>query len=419
VTKTTTASGASWSILTVLLLVNILNFVDRQLPYILAEAIKQDLGLSDTQLGLLTGLAFAICYSLAALPLAWLADRWSPKRVLVLSIGFWSLMTGLGGLARNFIQLSLTRTGVALGEAGSTPSAHALISRLLPPGSRGKALGIFAMGAPIGSMLGLAGGGWLADVADWRTALLVAGAAGFVVVLLVILYVPDAKPVPVAPAARRSPWASVKLLFTSPTFVWLFVSMCLIGLCGYPFLVFSAPYLIRIQGLSAAEAGLFLGLMQGILGILGTVLGGVFFDRSVRKPSSGLLFWPALCLLAAAPLTLAGWFADGPTWALVLIVPMGFALTFYVPAIYGGAHIIAGPGNEATASSLLIIGAGIIGGALGPVAIGVISDALAPTMGINSLRWALIFVPVTTVLAGLALLRADWLLRLRPAHDQD
>ena len=396
-----------WLMLGVLLLVNVLNYVDRQLPFILAESIKRDLGLSDTQLGLLTGLAFALCYSLAALPLARLADRWSAKKTLALSICFWSAMTAFGGLARNFVQLSLTRTGVALGEAGSTPASHALIARVIAPGSRGRALGIFSMGAPIGTMLGMAVGGWIADAASWRTALVVAGASGFLIAALVMLFVPEVLPERAEQTHRPSLFASVQTLFRSPAFAWMFTSMCLIGLCGYPFLAFAGPYFIRVQGLSTAQAGLSLGLLHGVLGITGTILGGIMFDRAVRGSRDRIFLWPAIAFFVAAPLTLMAWFAPSAGFALLLLVPMGLAVVFYAPALYGAAHMIAGPRNEATASSLLIIGPGLVGASLGPLAVGMISDWLAPTLGVDSLRWALIFVPIVGLLAGSALLVAN------------
>lgn len=397
----------AWRMLIVLVLVNVLNYVDRQLPNILAESIKRDLRLSDTQLGLLTGLAFALCYSLAALPLARLADRWSARNILALSVSFWSLMTALGGLSRNFVQLSLTRTGVALGEAGSTPSSHALITRSFPLGSRGKAIAIFSMGAPLGTMIGMAGGGWVNDAASWRTALVIAGISGVAVALLVVAFVPDKQPEESEKAGRGSLGASLRLLFGSPAFSWMFFAMCLIGLCGYPFLAFGAPYFIRVQGLSATQAGLFLGVLQGALGAAGTILGGVMFDRAVRGSRDRVFLWPAITFFVAAPLTTLAWFAENAAVALGLLVPMGLAVTFYAPALYGGAHMIAGPRNEATATSLLIIGPGLVGASMGPLAVGMISDWLTPDLGVDGLRWALLFVPAVGLLAGGALLMAN------------
>ncbi|HWW11115.1 MAG TPA: MFS transporter, partial [Brevundimonas sp.] len=177
-----TASGEivrgprAWVLLAALTLVSIFSQIDRILPYILAESIRTELGLSDTQIGLITGLAFAVCYTLFSLPLARAADRGSPRLVLLACLLIWSLMTGLGGLAGGFTVLALTRLGVAMGEAGGTPSAHALIARRIEPERRGIAIGLFAMGIPLGTMVGFIGGGLIDQAFGWRAAFLGAGA---------------------------------------------------------------------------------------------------------------------------------------------------------------------------------------------------------------------------------------------------
>ena len=396
-----------WAVLATLALVNVLNFVDRQLPFILAEPIKRDLEMSDTQLGLLGGLAFAACYSLAALPLARLADRWSARKVLFGAVALWSVMTSVGGIASSFIQLALTRTGVALGEAAATPSAHAIIVRNLPISMRGRAIGLFSMGAPIGTMLGLGLGGWLADAAGWRQALVAAGVSGLVVAVLVAIVIPKDGMPRAALSADETTFVTVRRLFGLPGFRWMFAGMCLIGMGGYSFLSFSAPYLIRIQGLSMTRAGLLLGIVNGLCGLAGTILGGYIYDRQTHIGTGRQLSWSVGTLLLATPTSLTAYFADGPNLALVLLIPTSFALTYYTSALFGAAHLQAGHGREATASSLLIIGAGLFGGVLGPLAVGSISDLLAPRLGIASLRWGMIIVPLSLLLASAALWRAD------------
>lgn len=396
-----------WLVLTTLALVNVLNFVDRQLPFILAEQIKRDLRMSDTQLGLLGGLAFAACYSLAALPLARLADRWSARKVLVGAVALWSAMTSLGGLASSFLQLAMTRTGVALGEAAATPSAHAIIARALPVSMRGRAIGLFSMGAPIGTMLGLGLGGWLADAAGWRQALLAAGFAGVITAVIVALVIPGDRAPQGMEVADEATLTTVRRLLLMPGFRWMFAGMCLVGMGGYAFLSFNAPYLIRLQGLTMTRAGLLLGLVNGLCGLVGTVLGGYAYDRQTRAGTARRLRLSVASMLLAVPTSLAAYFADGATPALALLIPTSFALTYYTSALYGAAHLQAGQGREATASSLLIIGAGLFGGILGPLAVGSISDLLAPQFGTASLRWGMIVVPVSMLLASFALWRAD------------
>ena len=172
------------ALLATLMLISAISQIDRILPFILAEAIKADLGLSDTQIGLLTGAAFAVCYTLLSLPLARLADRGSPRLVLLGCLLVWSAMTALGGFAASFPLLALTRFGVAFGEAGGMPAGHALIARQVRPERRGLALGLFSMGIPLGTMVGFAVGGALADTLGWRTALIGAGVVGGIAFLL-------------------------------------------------------------------------------------------------------------------------------------------------------------------------------------------------------------------------------------------
>lgn len=394
-------------LLATLALVNVFNFMDRQLPFILAEAIKVDLSLSDTQVGLLTGFAFLLIYSVASLPLARLADLWSPKWTLTIIVALWSVMTALGGAARNFIELALTRTGVALGEAGSTPSSHAVIQRVFPADRRGLALGVFQMGAPAGGMLGMALGGWMNDVIGWRTTMVAAGLLGIAVVLLAALVIPDVRLKQEQRHQTGSYWAGIRDLMRSPAFAWMFAAMCLVGATVYATMIFTAPFLIRLHGLSTTEAGVTFGVLLGVTGIAGTLIGGVVFDRSMRRKRENMLLWPALTFLIAAPTSTAAWFVPEPYVALALLAPLCMSFTFYFPGMFGSAHIIAGPARHAMASSILIIGSGLVGGLAGPVVVGMISDALAPSIGAESLRYALLFVPVVAILSGIGFLMAN------------
>lgn len=194
------SAARTWMLLLVLLLVSMLCQIDRILPFILAEAIRTDLGLSDTQLGLVTGIAFAVCYSLMSLPLARFADRGSPRLVLMFCLLVWSAMTSLSGMAAGFVVLAITRFGVAFGEAGAVPSGHALIARRIRPQLRGMAIGIFSMGIPLGSMVGFAGGGAVSDAFGWGAAFFGEGAIGGLLALL--LFFAAGRP---RPGARALP----------------------------------------------------------------------------------------------------------------------------------------------------------------------------------------------------------------------
>lgn len=396
-----------WALLGSLLIISAISQIDRILPFILAEAIKSDLGLSDTQIGLLTGAAFAVCYTLLSLPLARMADRGSPRLVLLGCLLVWSAMTALGGLAAGFVVLALTRFGVAFGEAGGMPAGHALVARQVRPERRGLALGLFSMGIPLGTMVGFAAGGAMADTVGWRTALIGAGALGGLAFLLAVLVI---RPTPPRPRteADRTPFAREALrLMIAPGFRWLFVAAVAIGFASVPFYAFSAPFLIRTHGLTAGEVGLSFGLLQGGLGVVGALLGGRGFDRAVRSGRSRIIGPPGWLLLVSAVSTTAALFAPTGWMSIALFVPTMFSFALLLPWAFGAAHLVAGPGKQAMATSLMMIGSGLIGPALGPVIVGAVSDAAAAEGLSNTLGLGLLIVPVAGVLTGVATLIAN------------
>lgn len=396
-----------WALLAVLLLINAISQIDRILPFILAEAIKTDLGLSDTQIGLLTGAAFAVCYTLLSLPLARASDRGSPRLVLLGCLLVWSVMTALGGLAAGFVVLALTRFGVAIGEAGGMPAGHALIARQVRPERRGLALGLFSMGIPLGTMVGFAAGGAMADSVGWRTALVGAGALGAVAFILALVVI---RPTPARPRAEtdREPFMRLALrLMFAPGFRWLFIAAVAIGFASVPFYVFSAPFLIRTHGFTAGEVGLSFGLLQGGLGVVGALLGGRGFDRAVRSGRGRIIGPPGWLLLISAMTTGAALFAPAGWMSIALFVPTMFAFALLLPWAFGAAHLVAGPGKQAMATSLMMIGSGLVGPALGPVIVGAVSDAAGAAGLSNTLGLGLLIVPVASVLTGVACLIAN------------
>jgi predicted MFS family arabinose efflux permease len=377
------------------------------LPFIMAEAIKLDLSLSDTQIGLLTGLAFAVCYTLLSLPLARASDRGSPRFVLIFSILVWSAMTALGGLAASFLILAFTRFGVAFGEAGAIPAGHAIIARTIRPERRGLAIGLFALGIPLGTMVGFAAGGALSDTVGWRTALVGAGALGGVIALIAFFAIGPMPRLQRA-ATRTEPFlrSSMQLL-SAPGFRLLFIGAIASGFAAAPFYAFAAPFLIRTHGFSASEAGLAFGLPQGLLGIVGTLLGGRWFDRVVRSGSGRVLGPPAILFIISAVTTTAGLFAPAGWLSILLFLPGMLSFAFLLPWGFGAAHLVAGEGREAMASSLVLIGSGLLGPALGPLIVGMISDAGTAAQMSNSLGLGLLTVPVASILSGIAILMAN------------
>lgn len=397
----------TFAILTTLLLINAFSQIDRILPFILAEKIKADLGLSDTEMGLLTGLAFAVCYSLLSLPLARASDRGSPRFVLVSCILLWSVMTALGGFAASFVLLAFTRFGVAFGEAGAVPAGHALIARKIHPERRGLAIGLFAMGIPLGTMVGFAAGGAIGETLGWRTALVGAGAVGALIALLTFA-VTGATPRLRSEAINGEPFLrSSRRLLSSPAFRWLFIGAIFLGFAAAPFYAFSAPFLIRTHGFSTSQVGLAFGLLQGLMGVVGTLLGGRWFDRAVSAGTGRVLGPPAILFLIASVTTSAALFAPTGWMSIALMVPGMLSFSFLLPWAFGAAHLVAGEGRQAQASSLVMIGSGLLGPALGPVMVGAVSDAVTAAQGSNGLGFGLLVVPAASILSGVALLIAN------------
>ncbi|CAO3428762.1 MFS transporter [Azospirillum endophyticum] len=393
---------------TTLVLINSFSQIDIILPFIMAESIKTDLDLSDTQMGMLTGLAFAVCHSLLSLPLARAADRGSPRFVLVSCILVWSVMTALGSLAASFLFLALTRFGVAFGEAGAIPAGHALIARKIRPEQRGFMIGLFSMGIPLGTMAGFAAGGAIADSLGWRTALIGAGSIGIVIGLVTILVAGPTPPLG-RPTSDDRPFLRTALdLLAAPAFRWMFVGAIFLGFASAPFYAFIAPFLIRTYGYSASEVGLAFGLLQGLMGILGALGGGRWFDRTVRSGTGKVLGPPAILLLLASLTTTAALFMPTGWMSIALLVPCMLSFSFMMPWGFGAAHLVAGPGRQAQASSLVMIGVGLMGPALGPILVGIVSDTAAAANIRNGLGLGLLIVPLGSALAGLAFLVANW-----------
>ncbi|MCJ8142194.1 MFS transporter [Ancylobacter sp. A5.8] len=373
----------------------------------MAEAIRLDLSLNDTQIGLLTGIPFAICYTLLSLPLARAADRGSPRVVLVGCILVWSAMTALGGAAASFLMLALTRFGVASGEAGAFPAGHAIIARKIRPERRGLAIGLFAMGMPIGAMVGFAAGGAVADALGWRVALIGAGAIGGAIGLLAFLVIGPMLPLRQSTANGDTFLRSSARLLATPAFRWLFVAAIAVGFASAPFYAFAAPFLMRVHGFTASQAGLAFGLLQGLMGIFGTVIGGRMFDRAVQSGSGRVLGPPAILFLIASVTTSAALFAPLGWVAVALLVPGMLSFSFMLPWAFGAAHLVAGKGKEAQATSIVMVGSGLMGPALGPLIVGLVSDAATAAHIPNGLALGMLAVPVASIATALAMLIAN------------
>ncbi len=389
----------SW-VLCLLLLVNVLNFIDRLLPSVLVEAIRRDLHLTDTQIGLIGGLAFAVIYSFASVGLARIADRWSPRLVIAVSLGVWSLATAVSGVAHSFMQLFLARASVAAGEAGSTPAAHAIIARAYPPARRSLVLAIFSLGVPIGAMIGLAMGGWINDALNWRAAFFVVGLPGIIVALLVRFFVPDPRHQHPDDVAQRF-WSTLRTLFGLRSFRHIAIASSLFAIGSYAMNVFAAAFLIRTHHLTAARAGAAFGFAFGVGGLVGTFAGGTLADWLGRRDPRWRQGVPAVGLLLAAPASLVAFTAPSLTISWIcLTLTYCFGLLYYAPS-FACVQSLVPDGVRATAAGVLLFCLTLIGASVGPSFVGFVSDLLAPRFGALSIRYAMSLLPLTMLWSAL------------------
>jgi MFS family permease len=420
--------------LTLLLVIYIFNFLDRQIVNILAEPIKVDLGLADWQIGAMSGLAFAVFYTFLGIPIARLAERRNRVTIISAAVGVWSAFTVMCGLAGNFVQLLLARIGVGIGEAGCTPPAHSLISDYVPREKRASALAFYSMGIPLGSLAGMALGGMIADAWGWRAAFFVAGAPGVILALVAFFTLPEPRKGKdrkvAAPADVPTLMDAVRELKSKTSFWWIAGGAAITAMVSYGHIAFYGSFFLRNHGEGLAEIsaglqaatgialgplgfiGLALGLLVGIFGAAGTYFGGVMADRAARLDARGYALVPAIATIAAIPPFIAAFLVPSVVLSLaILIVPVFLGAIWYGP-IFASAQTLVQPRTRATASAVLLFVINLIGLGLGPLSVGLTSDILSATMGeADGIRWAIIIFGAVSGLAALAFLMAARTLR--------
>ena len=385
-----------------LTLVYVFNFIDRQLLVILQESIKKELDLSDTQLGMLSGFTFAIFYVTMGIPIARWADKANRRNIVAMSLGLWSIMTGLSGLARNFIHLLLARIGVGVGEAGGSPPAHAMISDYFPPGKRATALSVYSTGIYFGMLIGYLMGGYLNQQLGWRTAFFVLGIPGVLFSLLFYAVVKEprrgATDVHVS-TDTHSFMEVLKFLFSKPTFVLLAFATALHVFCIYGLLNWTPSFLARLHGMANADIGVALGLTLGVTGALGTIVGGWVTDRFGKEDKRLYLQIPAFMILTSVPFVIGALFFAGNVESLACIGVFNFLYGAYLGPSINVAHMLVPASLRSLTSATLFLVLNLIGLGLGPLVVGMISDMLSPTLGIESLRWAMSCTVVVSLTA--------------------
>lgn len=409
--------GASL-VLALLLLAYIFNFLDRTILNILAGPIIRDLKLTDTQFGAITGLAFAILYSVLGVPLALLADRTRRSWVVAGSLAVWSGFTALCGTAASFGQLFLYRLGVGVGEAGGVAPSYALIADCFPPHRRARALAIFSLGIPLGLAGGSLIGAYLAAWVDWRAAFFTMGVAGLLLAPVMLFVVRDV-PRPAQPEQIREPLLSaVAIVARKPAF-WLmaFAASCS-SLAGYGLAAWTPSVLERSFGLGLIERGQFLASLFLIGGTAGVFAGGWLADRLGRADRRWYARLPAIAWLITAPTFALGLLAPNlyVAWPLLLI-PNALNILWLGPVTTAVQHLVPQPMRSTASASFLLIN-NFIGLGVGPMLIGALSEAFKARFGADALRYATVSVLGFYLLAAVLMLIAVRYVRASWVDDQ-
>jgi MFS family permease len=365
-------------VLAALLMVYTFNFIDRVVIAIIQEPIKKEFGLSDLQLGLLGGPAFAVLYTLLGLPIARLAERKNRMAILSVCVGLWSVATAACGFAGGYMSLLAARIGVSIGEAGCTPPAQSVISDYFPADKRATAISIYALGVPVGSMLAAIGGGYIAQYLGWREAFWILGIPGLILALVVFLTV---KEPPRSGAATVTPsfLEAFAVLSKKPTFWHVSLGSAVASFVGYGVGQYLNSFLIRTHELTILQASQLTGVVLGMAAAFGTFFAGWLADKVVKRHPNALAWLPALGFFIATPFYLVGYMA--PTlWIGVPFMVVG-AVThyFYLGCMYASIQGVAPPRMRATATAVLLFIVNILGYGLGPPVIGALSDFLANT----------------------------------------
>ncbi|MCH2158569.1 MAG: MFS transporter [Oleiphilaceae bacterium] len=374
------------------------NFIDRQILVILQESIKQELLLSDAQLGLLTGIAFAFFYVMMGIPVARLADKWVRRNIMSIAISTWSFFTAISGFAQNYTQLLLARIGVGVGESGCSPPAHSMISDMYPAEKRGTALSIYSLGINIGVLFGFLLGGWINEFFGWRVAFIVVGVPGILIGILIQTTIKE--PIRGARDAIEkvedavSFKESIKTLWSKKSFRHISLGASCLALIAYGSAIWFAPYMLRNFDIQTGELGTWLALISGILGGAGTLYGGYLADKKGVQDKRWYIWIPAVSAAIALPFLFLVYMLD----ELYLVLCL-FAIPATMATVYMGPSLAMVQGlvnvrMRALASAILFFAINILGLGLGPVLVGIISDQLSADFGTRSVGYAVLGVSV-------------------------
>ena len=381
------------------LLVYIVNFIDRQIFSILIEPIRAEIHLSDTQLGLLGGIAFAIFYTFAGIPIARWADVGVRKNIVSIAIVIWSLMTVFTSTAKNFWMLLIARVGVGIGEAGCSPPIHSLIADYFPERKRATALSIYSLGIPIGGALGTLIGGWVGEYFGWRMAFLVVGLPGVLIAAVVYLTIKEpprgySEPGGIPEQKQQVPVKdTIKFMWRLKSFRHMSFAGSLHAFVGYGVGLFLPSFFMRVHGFGLAETSTYLFFI-GLTGVIGTYLGGYLSDRFGQKDKRWYLWVPGIATIISVPFAVIFYTTGNPILAIFLAIPGAILGPMYLGPTFATTQTLSPLAMRSLASAILLFILNLIGLGLGPLFAGFLSDLLRPEYGEESIRYSLLLLAV-------------------------
>jgi len=397
-------NGPAVYALVMLTLISTFNYLDRNILGLALPAIKSEMGVSDTALGLVSGLAFVLFYSLLGVPIAWLADRWNRRNIITLGLIFWSLMTAVTGVVTNIWQLALTRFLMGAGEACGLAPSNSMISDLFRQARRPLALSIFGLAGALSFAVLFPIAGWIVELWGWRMMFVAAGAPGILLGLVFFLTVREPERGASEEQKRsleKSPIVeTARFLGGSRTYLLILGGITMTGANSFAASIWVPTFLERVHGLSMGEIASTLGPLRGILQAVGILAGGVLIDRLGRRSEQLRLRIPALSCLILGPAELL--FLLGGTraeWVVGYGLTSFFLLMHQAP-VFAVALNVSRVRMRAVSISILVFFATLVGQVVGPLMIGVLNDLLEPSFGDLSIRYSMLFLAATAVLAG-------------------
>ena len=385
-------------ILVLLFFAYVSNYTDRMILNVLLPSIKAEFGLSNTATGFLSGTGFAIFYATLGVPIAMLADRWSRRNIIAISMAIWSAMTVLCGMATSFSNLVFARIGVGVGEAGGSPPSHSIISDLFSLKNRATALSIYSMGIPVGLVLGLSVGGWLAETYGWRTAFYAVGIPGVILALLLMLTVREpargASEVQMADGETPSLGTVVRFILGQRSLVQTFIGATLTTIVGYAGVTYWPTFMVTTHGLPLAEMSMFLSLVFGLASGAGTLFGGTIVDFLSRWDVRWMPRTVAIALALSLPFAFAIYLTSNTALVYVLLGIPAFIGAVYLAPTFALTQSLVGVRMRALASGIMLFVINIIGYGLGPLLAGFITDLLEPKYGTHAIAYSLLIMSV-------------------------